>query len=67
MKSTPERTISRLNDTEEQTSNVEDRLVAKRKKNQNLRDVWDNINHNTHIIEVPEGKERERQKTYLKR
>ena len=61
MKSTPERTISRLNDTEEQTSNVEDRLVAKRKKkNPNLRDLWDNINHNTHIIEVPEGKERDR-------
>ena len=67
MKSTPERTISRLNDTEEQTGNVEDRLVAKRKKNQNLRDVWDNINHNTHIIEVPEGKEKKGQQTYLKK
>ena len=37
-------------------------------KKESLRDIWDNIKHmNIHIIDVPEGGEREKgQRNYLK-
>ena len=60
-------------DTEEWTSNQEDRIVEvaqledqkeKRiKKNEDsIRDLWDNIKHNNiRIIRVPDGEEREKE------
>ena len=80
MKNTLEGLNSRLNDTEEWISELEDRIVEitaneqkkekRMKRNEDgLRDLWDNINHtNIHIIGVPKGEERERKgmRTYLK-
>ena len=73
IKNTLEGINSRLVDTEEQISKLEDRVMKitqdeqkKEKKrvikNQvSLRDLWDNIEHtNIHIIGVPEGEEREK-------
>ena len=72
MKNTLEGINSRLGDTEEHISNLENRIMEitqseqqKGKqifKNENsLRDLWDNIKHNNiHIIGVPEGEEREK-------
>ena len=68
----------RLDDTEEQIRDLEDRVVEiteaeqekKKKKRDRLRDLWYNIKHtNILIIRVPEGEERERkrQRTYLKK
>ena len=78
MKNALEGINSRLNDTEEWISELEDRLVeitdAEQKKRMkrnedSLRDLWDNIKcTNIHVIGVPEGVERERKelRTYLK-
>ena len=72
MKNTLEGINSRLHDTEEQISKLEDRVVEiteaeqkedKRKKRNedSLRDLWDNIRHtNICIIGVLEGEEREK-------
>ena len=63
---------SRLDNTEERTSDLEDRIMEitqpeQQKEKQilkngsNLRDLWENIKHtNIRIIEVPEGKGREK-------
>ena len=67
---------SRLDDTEEPVSELEDRVMEitqpewKKKKEKekeckkienSLRDLWDNIKHsNIHIIGIPEGEEREK-------
>ena len=81
MKTTLEGINSRITEAEERISDLEDRMVEftaveqnkeKRKKRNedSLRDLWDNIKCNTiHIIGVPEGEERERkdQRKYLKR
>ena len=79
MKHTLEGINSRLNDTEEQISESEDRIVEfnatvhkkekRMKRNEDsLRDSWHNIKHiNIHIIGVP-GEEREKgPEKYLKR
>ena len=69
MKNTLEGINSRLNDTEEWITKLEDRVVEitateeKTKKNKwnedSLRDLWNNIKcTNIHIIEVTEGEER---------
>uniref|UniRef100_A0A5G2RJ94 L1 transposable element RRM domain-containing protein n=1 Tax=Sus scrofa TaxID=9823 RepID=A0A5G2RJ94_PIG len=67
---------SRIQEAEEQISRVEDRLVEimdaeqKREKRlktneENLRELWDNVKRtNIHIIGVPEGGERRRQKIF---
>ena len=72
MKSTLEGINSRINEAEERTSDLEDRLVEitateqnkeKRKKRNedSLRDFWDNIKcTKIHILGVPEGEEREK-------
>ena len=72
MKNTLKGIKSRITETEEQISDLEDRMVEitameqnkeKRKKRSedSLRDLWDNIKHtNIHIIGVPEGEERKR-------
>ena len=71
MKNTLEGINSRLNDTEEWITKLEDRVVEitateeKTKKNKwnedSLRDLWNNIKcTNIHIIEVTEGEEREK-------
>ena len=78
MKHTLEGINSSLGDTEEQISQLEDRVMeiieAEQKKEKrikrnedNLRDFWDNIKcTNIHIIRVPEGGEREKGgRTYL--
>ena len=66
IKSTLERTNSRITEAEDRISEVEDNMVkineAERKKEKriersedNLRDLWDNVKHpNIRIIEVPE-------------
>ena len=59
----------RLDDTEEQIRDLEDRLVEiteaeqeKKKNRDRLRDLWYNIKHtNILIIRVPEGEARERE------
>ena len=80
MKNSLEGITSRLNDTEEQVSEVKDSSenhwswTEKRKKDKkdedSLRDLWDNIKcTNICIIWVLEAEEREREKeqrTYLK-
>ena len=72
MKNTLEGINSRLYDTEEWISELEDRMVEitatklnkekRMKRNKDsLRDLWDNIKwNNIHIIGVPEGEEREK-------
>ena len=71
MKTTLEGISSRITEAEERISDLEDRMVEfsaaeqnkekRMKRNEDsLRDLWDNIKHNNiHIIEVPEGEERE--------
>ena len=80
-KNTLEGINSRLDDKEEQISELEDRGVEITEAEQNkqkrmkrnedsLRDLWDNIKRNNIcIIRVPEGGERERKdpRKYLKR
>ena len=72
MKTTLEGINSRITEAEERISNLEDRMVEftaveqnkekRMKRNEDsLRDLWDNIKCNKlHIIEVPEGEEREK-------
>ena len=72
IKNTLEGMNSRLSDTEERISDLEDRIMEitqpeQQKEKQilkngsNLRDLWENIKHtNIRIIEVPEGKGREK-------
>ena len=79
MKNTLEGINSRITEAEERISDLEDRMVEftaaeqnkekRMKRNEDsLRDLWDNIKHaNILVIEVQEGEERKRQKTYLKR
>ena len=73
-RNTPEGMNSRLEEAEEQISDLEDRVMEsnqvnskKQNKNENrLRELSDIIKHNTICdIEIPE--ERRRQKTYLKK
>ena len=71
MKNSLEGINSRITEEEERISDLEDRMVEfsaaeqnkekRMKRNEDsLRDLWDNIKHNNiHIIEVPEGEERE--------
>ena len=70
MNNTPEG-IYRITEAEELINNLEERIVeiiapeqniGKRMENEDsLRDLWDNIKcTNTHVIGVPEGKERAR-------
>ena len=71
---------SRMNNAEEQISDLEDRIMeitqwGQQKENQmkkhesNIRDLWDNIKKaNLSTIGIPEGKKKERGlKTYLKK
>ena len=72
MKYTLEGINSRITEAEERISELEDRMVEftvayqnkeKRKKRNedSLRDLWDNIKRNNiHIIGVPEGEERQK-------
>ena len=71
MKNTLEAINSRITEAEERKSDLEDRKVEFTAAEQNkekgmkrnedsLRDLWDNIKHNIHIIGVPEGEEREK-------
>ena len=72
MKNTLEGISSRITEAEEQTSDLEDRMVEitameqnkekRMKRNEDsLRDLWDNIEcTNIRIIGVPEGEEREK-------
>ena len=75
-----ERISSRITETEEWISDLEDRMVEftaveqnkekRTKRNEDsLRELWDNIKcTNIHIIRVPEGEKREKgAKKYLKR
>ena len=75
MNNTLEGMNSRITDAEEQISDLEDRMVEitaqnrlykkrmKKKNEDNLRDLWDNIKCTyIHIIGVPEGGERERER-----
>ena len=69
MKNILEEINSRLSDTEECISDLEDRIVEITQSEQqkekwilknedSLRDLWDSIKHNNiHIIGVPEGEE----------
>ena len=71
MKNTLEGINTRINEAEEQISDLEDIMVEftameqnkekRMKRNEDsLRDLWDNIKiNNIHIIGVPEGEERE--------
>ena len=72
VKSTLDRINSRFIDTEEQISKLEDsgnhwNWTEKRmKRNDSLRDLWDNIKHiNICIIGIPEGEERTRGKEHI--
>ena len=71
MKTTLKAINSRITEAEERKSDLEDRKVEFTAAEQNkekgmkrnedsLRDLWDNIKHNIHIIGVPEGEEREK-------
>ena len=72
MKNTLEGINSRITEAEEQISDLEDRMVEftameqnkekRRKRNEDsLRDLWDNIKcNNIRITGVPEGEEREK-------
>ena len=71
MKTTLEGINSRITEAEKWISDLEDRMVEftaaeqnkekrMKRKEDSLRDLWDNIKHNNiHIIGVPEGEERE--------
>ena len=70
-----ESTNSKLENSEEQITNLKDRVVEitqseqKEKKSEaSLRELWDNINHikQSHY-KGPRKKERKRQKTHLKK
>ena len=78
MNDTLEGIISRITETDEWVSDLEDRIVEitgaeqnienrtekKKKKNEDsLRDLWDIKHTNIRIIGVPEGEERERERT----
>ena len=79
LKNTLEGINSRITETEEWISDLEDRMVEitaaeqnkekRMKRNEDsLRDLWDNIKHNNIlIIGVPEGEERKDPRKYLKR
>ena len=79
MKNTLEGINSGINEAEERTSELEDKLVEitsveqnkerRMKRNEDsLRDLQDNIKcTNIHIIWVPEGEERKGLRKYLKR
>ena len=79
MKNTLEAISSRITEEEKWISDLEDRMVEftaaeqnkeKRKKRNedSLRDLWNNIKRNNiHITGVPEGEERKDQRKYLKR
>ncbi len=71
---------TRMNNAEEQISDVEDRIMEitqmgqqtenqMKKQESNIRDLWDNIKWaNLHIIRIPEEEEKERGlKIYLKK
>ena len=72
MKNTLEGISSRISEAQERISDLEDRMVEftaveqnkekRMKRNEDsLRDLWDNIKRNNiHIIEAPEGEEREK-------
>ena len=71
IKNTPEATNSTITEAEDRISEVEDRMVeineSERKKekqvkrNENLRDLWDNVKHpNIQIIGVPEEEDKEK-------
>ena len=72
LKNSLETANSRIQETEEWISEVEDRLVENMKTEQkrekrlkrtedSLRELWDNFKHtNIYAIGVPEGKEREK-------
>ena len=75
MKSKLERINSTLKDIGKWISGLEDQSSGnywswtekRKKRNDSLRDIWDNIKHtNIHIIEVPEEGEREDLRKYLK-
>ena len=78
-KNSLEATNSRIQEAEEWISKVENRLVEitdaeqKRAKilkrnEESLRELWDNIKHtNIHIIGMPEGEERERDRKNIRR
>ena len=73
LKNTLERMNSRLSDTEECTSDLEDRIkkIARseqqkekqiKENESSLRDLWDYVKHtNIHITGVPEGGQREKE------
>ena len=75
IKNSLEAANSRIQEAEEQTSEVEDRLVEitdahqkrekrSKTKEESLRELWDNVKcTNIRIIGVPEGEERERGRT----
>ena len=81
MNNTLEGINSRITDAEEQISDLENRLMRitateqniekrmKKKKNEDsLRDLWDNIKDtNIRIIQVPAGEERKDTRKYLKK
>ena len=85
MNNTPEGINSRIADVEGQMSDLEDRMMEiiasrwnmekkngkkKKEEDNSLRDLWGKIKcSNFHIIQVPEGEEREIKdlKKYLKR
>ena len=79
MKNTLKGINSRITQAGERISDLEDRMVEftaaeqtkekRRKRNEDsLRDLWDNIKcNNIRIIGVPEGKERKDPRKYLKR
>ena len=60
IKRTLEGTNSRITEAEDRISEVEDRIVEineaeRKKRNDNLRDLWDNFKHpNIQIIGVPD-------------
>ena len=71
METTLEGINSRITEAEERISDLEDRMVEftaveqtkekRMKRNEDgLRDLWDNIKCNIHVIGVPEGEEREK-------
>ena len=72
MKNTLERNNSKITEAEEQITDLQDRMVEitavehnkekrMKRKEDSLRDQWNNIKHtNTHITGVPEGEKRER-------
>ena len=73
MKNTLEGTNSRITEAKEWINDLEDRVVEitateekienrMKRKEDSLRDLWDNIKHtNIHTVRVPEGEEREKE------